>query len=171
MCLKKGILDDEYILLDLEYLEPKSGRIKSEDNIVTEIGSDKILFGDANVVISKMRPYLAYVFINDKEKKFIGTTELLPFKLLDKAVDLQYLKYILLSYDYIQKSELLMYGKEHPRIHHKDLLAIKVPVPKPVLQEKIVAEIQQRENKSNQYKQEIKTLRAQIDDIIYQAIA
>lgn len=169
--LKKGVLGDEYILLDLEYLEPKSGRIKAEDNIVTEIGSDKILFGDADIVISKMRPYLAYVFINDKEKKFIGTTELLPFKLLDKAVDLQYLKYILLSYDYIQKSELLMYGKEHPRIHHKDLLAIKVPVPKPALQERIVAEIQQRENKSNQYKQEIKTLRAQIDDIIYQAMA
>jgi restriction endonuclease S subunit len=168
--LKKGILDDEYILLDLEQLEPKSGTIKTEDNIVTEIGSDKVMFGDADIVISKIDPYLAYVFVNDKEKKYIGTTELLSFKLIDKEIDLQYLKYILLSYDYIQKSGLLMYGKRHPRIHRKDLLAIKVPTPNFTLQQKIVAEIQKRENKSNRYKQEIKTLREQIDDIIYQAI-
>ncbi|MGA2172057.1 MAG: restriction endonuclease subunit S [Sedimentisphaerales bacterium] len=169
--LKKGPLDDFYILLDLDQLEPRSGKILSEDNIVTEIGSDKILLGDSDIVTSKMRPYLAYVFINDKEKNYIVSTELLPFKLLDNTINLQYLKYLLLSYDYIQKSKLLMYGKEHPRIHQKDLLSFHIPVPQHPIQEKIIAEIQQRENKSYQYKQEIKALRAQIDEIIYRAIA
>lgn len=167
---KKGILNDEYILLDLEQLEAKTGKIKTEDNIVSEIGSDKVLFGDADIVISKIDPYLAYIFINDKSKNYIGSTEILPFKLLSNEVGVHYLKYLLLSHDYIQKSALLMYGKRHPRIHHKDLLAIKIPVPKQEIQEQIVSEIQAREQKSDRYREEIRNLRSQIDNIIYDAI-
>jgi len=164
------MLESEYILLDLEQLETKTGQIKTEDNIVNEIGSDKVVFGDADIVISKMRPYLAYVFLNDKTKNCIGSTELLPFRLLDKKINIHYLKYILLSYDYIQKSELLMYGKEHPRIHHKDLLAMQVPIPDGKIQQKIVQEIEERANKSRQYKKEIEVLRSKMDDIIYGSI-
>ena len=167
---KKGILDDEYILLDLEQLKAKTGKIITEDNIVSEIGSDKVVFGDADIVISKIDPYLAYVFINDKDKRYIGSTELLPFKLINGDIDIHYLKYLLLSHDYIQKSGLLMYGKRHPRIHHKDLLAIQIPAPRREIQEKIVAKIQTRELKSDKYREEIKKLRGQIDDIIYEAI-
>jgi restriction endonuclease S subunit len=49
-----------------------------------------------------------------------------------------------------------MYGKEHPRIQVKDLLAIKIPLPDLEIQQKIVSDIQQREEKSNQYKEQIK---------------
>ena len=55
--LKKGALDQEYILIDLEDIESRRGRIGSE-RVVTEIGSDRILFGDADLLFSKLRPYL-----------------------------------------------------------------------------------------------------------------
>jgi len=154
--LKKGTLDKSYILIDLEQFEPKTGKIKDETNEVEEIGSDKVLFGDADIIISKMRPYLAYVFINDKSKNYIGTTELVPFKLINNDVNIYFLKYCLLSNEYISKSALIMYGKEHPRIYVKDLLAIKIPLPDLEIQQKIVSDIQQREEKSNQYKEQIK---------------
>jgi len=165
---KKGMLDKPYILLDLEQLEPKTGRILDESNEVEEIGSDKVVFGDADIMISKIDPYLAYIFINDKSKNFIGTTELVPFKIINNDIDANYLKYCLLSYDYINKSALIMYGKRHPRIHIKDLLSIKIPLPDLKIQQKIVSEIQQREEKSNQYKEEIKKLREKIDNLIYE---
>jgi restriction endonuclease S subunit len=63
-----------------------------------------------------------------------------------------------------------MYGKEHPRIDIRDLLAIKIPLPDLEAQQKIVSEIQQREEKSNQYKEEIKKLREDIDNLIYQSL-
>jgi len=168
--LKKGILDKSYILIDLEQLEPKTGKIKDETNEVEEIGSDKVLFGDADFIISKIDPYLAYVFINDKSKNYIGTTELVPFKLINNNVNIHYLKYCLLSNEYITKSALIMYGKRHPRIHIKDLLSIKIPLPDLEIQQKIVSEIQQREEKSNQYKEQIKKLREEIDNLIYQTL-
>jgi restriction endonuclease S subunit len=170
--LKKGPLSKEYILLDLEDLEPLTGRILNEEKIVDEIGSDKVVFGNCDIVISKIDPYLAYVFINDKEKPLIGTTELLPFKLKNNiVVSLEYLKYLLLTNEYIIKSGLLMYGKRHPRIHPNDLLNIKVPIPDIKIQEKIVEEIKIEETKSFEYRKEIKRLRKQIDKVIYEAIA
>jgi len=168
--LKKGILDKSYILIDLEQLEPKTGKIKDETNEVEEIGSDKVLFGDADIIISKIDPYLAYVFINDKSKNYIGTTELIPFKLINNDVNIHYLKYCLLSNEYITKSALIMYGKRHPRLHTKDLLAVRIPLPDLEIQQKIVSEIQQREEKSNQYKEQIKKLREEIDDLIYYSL-
>lgn len=165
--LKKGALEKSYTLLDLEQLEAKTGRILDETNEVEEIGSDKVLFGGADVVISKIDPYLAYVFINDKNKNFIGTTELVPFK-LNANIDVHYLKYCLLSNEYIEKSALIMYGKRHPRIHIKDLLSIKIPLPSLKIQRKIVSEVQQREEKSNQYKEQVKKLREEIDSLIYE---
>jgi restriction endonuclease S subunit len=168
--LKKGVLDQTYILLDLEQLEAKTGRILDETNEVEEIGSDKVVFCDSDIVISKLRPYLSYVFINNKNKNYIGTTELIPFKLINQNTKLEYVKYCLLSIEYIKKSELLMYGKEHPRIDIRDLLAIKIPLPDLEAQQKIVSEIQQREEKSNQYKEEIKKLREEIDNLIYKTL-
>jgi len=168
--LKKGVLAQPYILLDLEQLEPKTGKIIDENNEVEEIGSDKVLFGGADIVISKIDPYLAYVFINDKSKNYIGTTELVPFKIISGNINIHYLKYCLLSSEYIAKSSLIMYGKRHPRIHLKDLLSIKIPLPDLKTQQKIVSEIQRREEKSNQYKEEIKKLREEIDELIYQTL-
>lgn len=169
--LKKGALHKEYILLDLEDLEPLTGRILNEDKIIDEIGSDKVVFGDCDIIISKIDPYLAYIIINDKDKPLIGTTELLPFKLKSSVdVSLEYLKYLLLTDEYIGKSSLLMYGKRHPRIHPNDLLNIKVPIPDIKMQEKIVDEIKTEESRSFEQQQEIKRLRSQIDEVIYEAI-
>lgn len=169
--LKKGALPKEYILIDLEDLEPLTGRIVNEEKIVDEIGSDKVVFGDCDIVTGKLRPYLGYTIINDKDKPYIGTTELLPFKIKDYSKALaQYIQYLLLSQEYISKSEFLMSGKEHPRIHPSDLLNMKIPIPDIKIQEKVVEEIKAEESKSFEHRQEIKRLRSQIDEVIYEAI-
>lgn len=170
--LKKGPLLKEYILLDLEDLEPLTGRILNEEKIVDEIGSDKVVFNDCDIITGKLRPYLGYTLLNDKEKPYIGTTELLPFKIKDDSQEIaRYIQYLLLSQEYISKSEFLMSGKEHPRIHPSDLLNIKVPVPDIKVQGKIVEEIKAEESKSFEYRQEIKRLREEIDKVIYNAIS
>ena len=69
----------------------------------------------------------------------IGTTELWPMEVIDKTKTyIDYIRYLLLSTEYIEKSKLLMSGKRHPRIHHLDLLNIKVPFPKYEIQEKTI---------------------------------
>jgi len=168
--LKKGILDDDYILIELEDIEAGTGRIINEDKIVSEIGSDKVCFEDCDLVTSKIDPYLGYTILNDPGKNYIGTTELLPFKVNKNRARTEYIKYLLLSHEYLAKSSLLMYGKRHPRIHPLDLLNIKVSCPDIDIQDKIINEIKEQEDKNNDLRNQIKHLRKKIDEVIWDTI-
>lgn len=164
--LKKGILIDPRVLIDFEQIDALYGTITT-DNMVSEIGSDKVEFGNCDFVTNKLDPYSGYTFINKPELNMIGTTELWPMEVIDKTkTHVEYIRYLLLSTEYLEKSKLLMSGKRHPRIHHLDLLNIKVPLPSLPLQEKIVKEIHDLEKISQDARDEIKRLRQQIDDLI-----
>jgi type I restriction enzyme, S subunit len=169
--LKKGILSEPRILIDFEQIEALYSIINI-DNIVSEIGSDKVEFGNCDFVTNKLDPYSGYTFINKPELNMIGTTELWPMEVIDKTkTHVHYIHYLLLSTEYLEKSKLLMSGKRHPRIHHLDLLNIKVPFPKYEIQENIVKEIQEREIKSEKARVKIRTLRKQIDDLISEELS
>jgi len=165
--LKKGILDKEYVLIELEDIEQKTGKILNMQRVVTEIGSDKTYFGDADLITTKLRPYLGYTILNILDLEFIGTTELLPFKVNKDEVYPEYLKYVLLSHEYLEKSQFLMYGKEHPRIHPLDLLNIKISLPDLGIQQKIITEIQKQEKINEEAKQKLNDYRKQINDLIF----
>ncbi|MCG2717570.1 MAG: restriction endonuclease subunit S, partial [Nanoarchaeota archaeon] len=82
----------------------------------------------------------------------------------------EYIKYLLLSYEYLEKTNSLMYGKEHPRIHPLDIVNIKIPLPDLETQKKIVDEIQRQEIINEEAKQRIKGLRDKINKIIFEKL-
>ena len=168
--LKKGVLSKEYILIELEDIESCTGRIINKDRIVSEIGSDKVVFGDSDLLVSKLRPYLGYAVLNDKSEDYIGSTELVPFKVKKEKAVPEYLKYLLLSRNFLEGSSYLMYGKEHPRIHQTDLLDIKVPCPDTKTQEEIVESIRKIDEKQLEIKNKIQVLRSKINGIIIKAL-
>ena len=164
--LKKGNLEDDYILIELDDIEERTGRVINDNRIVNEIGSDKVCFEESDLITSKLRPYLGYTILNDfAEKNYIGTTELIPFKVNKDDVRPKYLKYLLLSYEYLAKSELLMYGKEHQRIHQVDLLNIKVPCPDIKLQDIIISSIMDKENRNRDFLDQIENLKMELDNV------
>lgn len=172
--VKKGLLEHPMILLNFEDIEPYTGRILNL-NYVEEIGSDKNILIGNDVIISKMNNHLGYVFtlpqLSGQKDIVIGSSEFIPYLIKDKTKILpEFIKYILLVEDFLNISKFLRSGKSqsHPRIHIKDLLSIKIPLPDLKIQQKIISEIQQREEKSNQYKEEIKKLREEIDNLIYE---
>ena len=169
--LKKGILVEPRILIDFEQIDALYGTINT-DNIVSEIGSDKVEFGNCDFVTNKLDPYSGYTFIINSELNMIGTTELWPMEVIDKTkTHVEYIRYLLLSTEYLEKSKLLMSGKRHPRIHHLDLLNIKVPLPEYKIQEQIVREIQDKEVQSEKARLKIKALRKQINDLISEGLS
>ena len=165
--LKKGQLEEPRILIDFAQVESLNGKVNDFDNIVIELGSDRIEFGHCDFLTNKLRPYLGYTILNSPGLNLIGTTEFIPFQIRDeKKVMTEYIRYLLLSTEYLGKSKFLMSGKEHPRITSIDILNIKVPLPGPEVQQKIVEEISKREAKAQKAREEIKKLRASIDETI-----
>jgi len=161
--LKKGLLDDEYILIELEDIEPGTGEIIRE-RTVTEIGSDKRVFADCDILISKLMPQKGHIILNNPNKKYIGTTELLGFKIINPNVNKKYLLYILLHIRH--NFEYLTSGKTHPRIQVSDLLRIKIPLPPLDVQNQLVDEIEKIEKKIAEEKQKIIPLQEVIDSIL-----
>lgn len=172
--ITKGQLEKSMILLEFQDIEPYSGRILNF-NYVDEIGSDKIFLTGNDIIISKMNNHLGYVFILPKTQQdtIIGSSEFIPYLIKNKnIVSPEFIKYVLLTNDFLHASTFLRSGKSqsHPRIHIKDLLAIKIPLPDLRIQQKIVSEIQEREEKNNQYKEQIKKLREEIDNLIFETL-
>lgn len=159
--VKKGILNEERILVELDDVESRTGRIVNEE-AVDEIGSDKIVFGECDLLTTKLRPYLGYTILNDPSKDYIGTTELIPFQVKGETLP-SFIKYMLLSEDYLEKSRFLMYGKEHPRMHIDDVLNIKVPNISPCIQEIVVKEIEKAEKANNEIRDYIKQLKSEAE--------
>lgn len=164
---KKGILPEEAILVELDDIEQATGRILEYRDAVLEIDSDKVVFGHSDLLTSKLRPYLRYTILNDPTLPLIGTTELVPISVQPHRVLPQYLQFLLLSRDYAQAATMIMYGKEHPRIHMDDFLRLRVPNPPIPLQQIIVDELEAARLEQFRYLDDIRRLRSELGERIW----
>lgn len=124
--VKKGDLPQPAQLIDLENVSAW-GAI-SEIIEVSSIGSNRLAFGDCDVLTSKLRPYLGKT-IHNAFPDGIGTTEWVPLKVDPGLLRPRLLGYLLQSKHYVQMSSAFMAGKEHPRISPNDILSLQVPIP------------------------------------------
>lgn len=133
--VKKGELDQAAQLIDLENIGPW-GAI-SEVGEVTSIGSNRLLFGDCDVLTSKLRPYLGKT-IHNIYPEGIGTTEWVPLKVDSGRLRPRLLGYLLQSSHYVEMSSAFMAGKEHPRITPEDIHSLQVPLPPLIEQDALI---------------------------------
>lgn len=124
--VKKGDLTQTAQLIDLENVGPWGAISDIEE--VSAIGSNRLAFGDSDVLTSKLRPYLGKT-IHNTYPDGIGTTEWVPLKVDPKQFSPRLLGYLLQSQHYVAMSSAFMAGKEHPRINPEDILSLQVPLP------------------------------------------
>jgi restriction endonuclease S subunit len=160
--LKKGFLNEKYILLDKEDVEPKTGIILNEE-YVDKIESDKVLFGNCDMLISKIRPYLGHVILNDPNKPYIGTTEFVPYKVDEKQADIKFMQYVFLNNNFLELSYYVMAGKNQPRINPNEVLILNIPLPPKEEQCIAVKRIDNELNGNTEKKQQIRRLKEERD--------
>lgn len=163
--LRKGPLDEEVHLVELEDVEQRTGVILSSE-VVTEIGSDKLLFGDADVLTTRLRPNLGKTILNDLTRRLAGTTEWIPIKVNAELLHPKLLTYYLLSPRYVDRASRLLSGKEHPRLLETDLLSIRVPFLDAARQTALVNEIAGIERQIDEARKKIEAPGDVIDEII-----
>lgn len=123
--VKKGALDEPAPQIDLEHV----GRwgVVSEYPVVSGIGSDKLRFGNADVLTTKLRPYLGKTILNTFEDA-IGTTEWIPLRIDPTRLRPKLLFHLMQTSRYKDLASLLMSGKEHPRISPDMIARLRVPL-------------------------------------------
>lgn len=158
---KKGSLDKDRYLVNLSDQKPKCIKLMNVKE-VSKINSDKNFLGEADLIISKLGLPKGYVFINEPlYENLIGSTELIPYKLINKEFNPKFLKYLLLLNEILDKFKALESGKtpSHKRVNPFDLLKIKIPLIPKNKQKNALIEIETKES-------EIKTLMNKIDEPI-----
>lgn len=142
--VKKGTLDEPTLQIDLEHV----GRWGSVSGVsaVSDIGSDKLRFGNADLLTTKLRPYLGKTILNEFEGA-IGTTEWIPIRIDPDRLRPKLLFHLMQTGRYKDLASLFMTGKEHPRIAPDMLARLRVPLPSLEKQDAIVAELDEMDQR------------------------
>ncbi len=149
----KGELEDSEILVDIGNVERRfNGLINLEE--VGQIGSDKSILQNGDIVIPKMQPQMGNIFLNLQHRRYIGSTELVEYS-ISKNTNPLFLYYLITSNKFLFDLGKLESGKTHRRVNPTDLLKIKIPLVQKQIQDKIVAQIEPIEKKIKELKNQI----------------
>jgi len=152
--VKKGELEDEQFLIDIGNIERRFNNLINVEK-VNKVGSDKNILQKGDIIIPKMQPQMGNIFLNLEHKKYIGSTELLEYKISDDFKP-RFIYYLITSIKFLSDLAKLESGKTHRRVNPIDLFKIKIPkIPKPI-QDKAVAQIEPIEKKIKELKSQIK---------------
>lgn len=164
------ISNEKYI--GLENIESKTGRYISgiSENIVIEGTSNRFYQGD--ILFGKLRPYLAKCI--EAEFDGIGTTELLVMNPNRNIINTSYLKFIMLTPNFIDYINSSTYGTKMPRANWEFIGDIQIIFPNLFAQSRIVSFLTQKISDIDHliYKKEllIRKLEQQRQSIITEAV-
>ncbi len=138
--MPKGQLDQKEVLVDLANIERRYNNLINLEE-VDQVGSDKNILCDGDIVIPKIQPQMGNIFLNIEHNRYVASTELLEYKILDRY-DPQFLYYLITLPIFLTDLKRLEGGKTHRRINYKDLLKIQIPDVQKNIQSKIVKQIE-----------------------------
>ncbi len=137
--------------IGLEHIEKDSGKIIGYSNS-DETVSTKTVYRKGDLLYGKLRPYLNKVAVPDYDG--VCSTDILVFSKSDYHSN-QFLKYRLLSKDFVSYAQSNISGVHHPRVSFSTLSNFMVLLPPLNEQSKIVSEIERRFSVADKLEQTI----------------
>jgi restriction endonuclease S subunit len=159
----KGELEKLEILVDIGNIERRFNNLISCEE-VDEIGSDKNVLQEGDIIIPKMQPRMGNFFLNLEHKRYIGSSELLEYKITTESRP-HFIYYLFTTQKFLSDLAKLESGKTQRRVNPTDLLEIKIPYIPKFNQDQIVAEIEPTEKKIKELKNAIKKPQIIIDQV------
>ena len=121
-------IDDEVWNLNLDQIEPHSGRVLSKCMLgASELGPSTFAFDRGTVLYSKLRPYLNKVVIADDDG--VATTELVPLRCDESRLDANYLAHFLRGPEFLRFATNVVSGAKMPRMVMSEFWKYSVPLP------------------------------------------
>lgn len=125
--------DDKDFKIGLENIESKTGKyIPTNENMFEDSG---ISFYKNDILFGKLRPYLAKVFLADRDG--ICVSEFLVLE--SKEAYSNFLKFLMLSSSFIDIIDSSTYGTKMPRTSWEFVGNLKIPLP-PLQEQKAIAD-------------------------------
>lgn len=131
---KFDTLPEKIPRISLDMVESWTGELVDDIQDGDDISSGLIKFRSGDVLFSKLRPYLAKAF--EAEQMGAASPEFLVFR--PTNFNAQYLLYLLLSKEFIERVDASTYGAKMPRASWEFIGNLRVPCPHKEKQQEIV---------------------------------
>ncbi|MFH1308711.1 MAG: hypothetical protein ABIH51_01725 [Patescibacteria group bacterium] len=151
--VRKGELENKEIVLDIGNIERRCNNLINYEEF-EKIGSSKNVLESGDLIIPKLQPQMGNMFLNLKHKKYLGSSELLEYKILNNSNPI-FIYYLITHKDFLHDLASLESGKTHRRVNSIDLFKIKIPFVSKLTQDQIVTQIKPIENKIKELKSKI----------------
>ena len=148
-----------YNLIDLDDISEDLGEVINIKE-VPNLGSSKTVFRKGELLVSKLQPDKGkIILVDDKTDSCVGSSELVPLKLISEDVLLEYL-WIILRSDYVLKQwKYEITGSSRERIGKTELKNTIIPIPNKDMQKEIINEVKEKINQAKNLLDEYKTNR------------
>lgn len=132
-------INSETPYIGLEHIEKHSGYLLRHGTSA-EVRSTKSRFYGGELLYGKLRPYLNKVYVAEFDG--VCSTDILVLKTMNE-VDSRYLRYRLLSPDFVHYANQNVSGVQHPRVNAKTVGQFDIGLPPPNEQRRIVEKIEE----------------------------
>lgn len=163
--INKGELENSEYLVDLANIDRRFNHLSNVD-LISEIGSDKNILQNGDIVIPKLQPRMGNIFTNIDHQRYVASSELIEYNCNENIVDVNYLFYII-THPHFQQS--LLYsesGKTHRRVAPDDLLKYIIPKVDTKVQKAVLEQIKPIENQIAEIKSKVKSITQTINEEI-----
>jgi len=154
---REEILPSEfYRLIDLDDISEDLGEVINIKE-VSKLGSTKVVLRKGRILVSRLEPDKGKaILVDDKTDGCVGSSELVPLKLVSEQVLSEYL-WIILRSDYVLKQwKYAITGCSRERIGKRELENAIIPIPNRQVQEEIIKEyaeiLKQAKDSLDEYK-------------------
>ena len=152
----KGKFDEHVWLLNLDLIEPHTGKIIEYSYVnIDKVGDSTCTFNEENVLYSKLRPYLNKVVLPDRIG--YGTSELIPLKPFS-VLNRIFLAHLLRSSHFVAFINNKVAGAKMPRVSMQDFRDFNCILPPFVLQTQFADFVQQVEAQKSLLQQSLEKL-------------
>lgn len=166
---EKNISEEKMAYVGLEHVLSKKGELLSKGSS-EDVDGDTLSFNKGDVLLGKLRPYLAKVFL----AKFSGccSSEFIVYR--PKKYESKFLKYFLLSENFTSYINSITYGVKMPRANPDEINNLVFPLPQKEEQSNIALFIEEEisliDQIVNKIKRKIKLYEEYKQSLIHHAV-
>jgi len=168
---RKASVDSKLPYLGLENVSSMTGQI-IKFNTTADIDGGALLFFKSDILFGKLRPYLMKCVVAPEDGRC--TTEFLVIKTKKQVLNNKYLKYMMLSTDFIEKVNSSTYGAKMPRANWDFIRNLFIPLPsyqdQVYIVESIEGKLQDISIASKKIREQISKLKEYRESLIYEAV-
>lgn len=166
--ISKGELEEEFVLIDIGNVCRRFDCFVNEE-IVSEIGSDKNILHNGDLVIPKIQPRMGNIFTNQNHQRLAASSEFVEYKC--KNAYPKYLFYLITAKEFQKNLLFPESGKTHRRVNPTDLLKMKVPVVSLDKQLQALKEIEKIEEQIKSIRRQQKPVKEIVDFVFSREFA